>query len=135
MGERNIFHEQCMEGHKQKYRAPAPYDTRVSPQTVDLPPNFLAEVSGKPAEVTKSHYYTDLQDLDITEWRKLYTHYLHFSLERPRRTVRFARGSVRDLQYSRRAGRNADYPRPAGKAAGRVANESDLEGTAADKNG
>jgi arylsulfatase A-like enzyme len=55
---------------------PAPYDTKVSPETVDLPANFLAGVSGKPAEVTRSHYYTDLQNLDEAEWRKLYAHYL-----------------------------------------------------------
>ncbi len=55
---------------------PAPYDRAVSPEAVELPPNFCTGLDGKPDEVLRSPHHTDVANLSEAEWRRLIAHYL-----------------------------------------------------------
>ncbi|HET7771660.1 MAG TPA: sulfatase-like hydrolase/transferase [Chloroflexota bacterium] len=55
---------------------PAPYDTLVDPATVTLPPSLRTGTTGKPREVSESHYAHLEHELDESEWRRLIAHYL-----------------------------------------------------------
>lgn len=53
---------------------PEPYDRLVDPDAIELPPNFLAGLAGKPREVVDSTYH--VRGWSEREWRRLIAHYL-----------------------------------------------------------
>lgn len=57
---------------------PEPYDKRIDPETVELPPNFAGTLDGKPEALRGQHYYKQMEGLPDSEWRRFIAHYLGF---------------------------------------------------------
>lgn len=55
---------------------PEPYARLIPPEVVPLWPNFCTGIVGKPGEVRRSRYHTEVAALDEGEWRRLIAHYL-----------------------------------------------------------